>query len=173
MHLSNLTIENFRCFGEGEERFDLPMRDGLTALVGENDSGKTTVIDAIRFALVTTAGLYLKDKQPPFDLDRERREPGWGDPSYRAIPSDARQEQIGVGHLHINTEDIEADVNIVLPVHRFQELAAAGEVGEVAPHHYSFMGYQQDNSHWREHSGPAVAQRMVEEQVDAALLIPA
>ena len=130
-------------------------------------------IEQCRFALVTTAGLYLKDEQPPFDLDRERREPGWGDPSYRAIPSDARQEQIGVGHLHINTEDIEADVNIVLPVHRFQELAAAGEVGEVAPHHYSFMGYQQDNSHWREHSGPAVAQRMVEEQVDAALLIPA
>ena len=130
-------------------------------------------IEQCRFALVTTAGLYLKDEQPPFDLDRERREPAWGDPSYRAIPSDVRQEQIGVGHLHINTEDIEADVNIVLPVHRFQELAAAGEVGEVAPHHYSFMGYQQDNSHWREHTGPAVAQRMVEEQVDAALLTPA
>ena len=130
-------------------------------------------IGECRFALVTTAGLYLKDEQPPFDLERERREPGWGDPSYRAIPSDVRQEQIGVGHLHINTEDIEADVNVMLPVHRFQELAAAGEVGEVAPHHYSFMGYQQDNSHWREHSGPAVAQRMVEEQVDAALLTPA
>lgn len=130
-------------------------------------------IEQCRFALVTTAGLYLKDEQPPFDLDRERREPGWGDPSYRVVPSDVRQEQIGVGHLHINTEDIEADLNIALPVHRFQELAATGEVGKVAPHHYSFMGYQQDNSHWREHSGPAVAQRMVEEQVDAALLTPA
>ena len=130
-------------------------------------------IEECRFALVTTAGLHVKDEQPPFDLERERREPAWGDPSYRAIPSDVRQEQIGVGHLHINTADIEADVNITLPVHRFQELAAAGEVGEVAPHHYSFMGYQQDNSHWREHSGPAVAQRMVEEQVDAALLTPA
>jgi len=54
MYLSNLTIENFRCFGEGEERFELPMRTGLTALVGENDSGKTAVIDAIRFALGTT-----------------------------------------------------------------------------------------------------------------------
>ena len=54
MHLDHLMIENFRCFGEGEERFELPIRGGLTALVGENDSGKTAVIDAIRFALGTT-----------------------------------------------------------------------------------------------------------------------
>ena len=54
MYLLKLIIENFRCFGEGEERFELPMRSGLTALVGENDSGKTAVIDAIRFALGTT-----------------------------------------------------------------------------------------------------------------------
>lgn len=54
MYLSNITIENFRCFGEGEERFELPLRPGLTALVGENDAGKTAVIDALRFALGTT-----------------------------------------------------------------------------------------------------------------------
>ena len=54
MYLSHLVIENFRCFGEGDERFELPLKHGLTALVGENDSGKTAVIDAIRFALGTT-----------------------------------------------------------------------------------------------------------------------
>ncbi len=129
-------------------------------------------IEECRFALVTSAGLYVKGEQPPFDLERERREPAWGDPTYRAIPSDVRQEQIGVAHLHINTEDIEEDVNIVLPSHRFRELASAGEVGSVADHHYSFMGFQQDNSEWRERYGPEVAQRMVEEEVDAALLTP-
>ncbi len=54
MYLSNITIENFRCFGEGDESFKLPLNLGLTALVGENDAGKTAVIDAIRFALGTT-----------------------------------------------------------------------------------------------------------------------
>lgn len=54
MYLSKLTIENFRCFGEGKECFELHLTEGLTALVGENDSGKTAVIDAIRFALGTT-----------------------------------------------------------------------------------------------------------------------
>jgi D-proline reductase (dithiol) PrdB len=130
-------------------------------------------IEECRFSLVTTAGLYVKGEQEPFDLERERREPTWGDPTYRAIPADVRQEQIGVAHLHINPEDIERDVNILLPVHRFQELAQAGEVGALAPHSYSFMGFQQDNSEWRDRYGPEVAQRMVEEEVDAALIAPA
>ena len=126
-----------------------------------------------RFALVTTAGLYVKGEQEPFDIDRERREPTWGDPTYREIPSSVEQARVGATHLHLNTEDLEADLNIVLPVHRFQELADAGEIGGLAERHYSFMGYQQSSDEWRERYGPAVAQRMVEEQVDAALLTPA
>lgn len=54
MYLSQIAIENFRCFGEGSQRFELRLKPGLTALVGENDSGKTAVIDALRFALGTT-----------------------------------------------------------------------------------------------------------------------
>jgi len=54
MYLSKITIENFRCFGEGSKCLELPLTPGLTALVGENESGKTAVIDALRFALGTT-----------------------------------------------------------------------------------------------------------------------
>lgn len=53
MYLSKITIENFRCFGEATNRLELPLRPGLTALVGENDTGKTAVIDALRFVLGT------------------------------------------------------------------------------------------------------------------------
>jgi len=53
MYLSKITIENFRCFGEAANRLELPLRPGLTALVGENDTGKTAVIDALRFVLGT------------------------------------------------------------------------------------------------------------------------
>jgi putative ATP-dependent endonuclease of the OLD family len=53
MYLSKITIENFRCFGETANRFELLLRPGLTALVGENDTGKTAVIDALRFVLGT------------------------------------------------------------------------------------------------------------------------
>ncbi|MCK9199872.1 MAG: AAA family ATPase [Gallionella sp.] len=54
MYLAELRIENFRMYGDGEQALVIPLRPGLTALVGENDAGKTTVIDALRFALGTT-----------------------------------------------------------------------------------------------------------------------
>ena len=41
-------------------------------------------------ALLTSAGLYLRDRHDSFDLERERQDPTWGDPTYRLIPSDAR-----------------------------------------------------------------------------------
>jgi putative ATP-dependent endonuclease of OLD family len=53
MYISELLIENFRMFGEGHEAFVLPLQPGLTALVGENDIGKTAVIDALRLVLGT------------------------------------------------------------------------------------------------------------------------
>jgi len=52
MYLTELTIINFRSFGPNGMK--LKLQEGLTALVGENDSGKTTVIDALRFLLGTT-----------------------------------------------------------------------------------------------------------------------
>lgn len=54
MFISELFIENFRIFGEGENALTLPLKPGLTALVGENDTGKTAIIDALRLALGTT-----------------------------------------------------------------------------------------------------------------------
>ena len=53
MHISEIRIENFRLFGAGKDAFRLSLKPGLTALVGENDAGKTAVIDALRFVLGT------------------------------------------------------------------------------------------------------------------------
>lgn len=53
MYLSELKIKNFRQFGAGEPVFSVQFHEGVTALVGENDAGKTAVIDAIRHVLMT------------------------------------------------------------------------------------------------------------------------
>lgn len=75
MYLAKLTIEGFRLFGS---RFEMPLTKGLNVLVGENDSGKTAIIDALRFALGTTSQDYLHPvisdfhlecSLPPIDLD--------------------------------------------------------------------------------------------------------
>ncbi|MDX9984846.1 ATP-dependent nuclease [Sphaerochaeta sp.] len=52
MYISEVSVRNFRGFGNVEQV--IPFNPGLTVFVGENDSGKTTVIDAIRFVLGTT-----------------------------------------------------------------------------------------------------------------------
>lgn len=52
MYLSSLCVRNFRCFDDAEHM--IPFNPGLTVLVGENDSGKSAILDAIRIVLGTT-----------------------------------------------------------------------------------------------------------------------
>lgn len=66
MYLSELRIENFRSFGEEEDAFLLRIQPGLTALVGENDAGKSVVIDALRFALSTRDQEYIRVEESDF-----------------------------------------------------------------------------------------------------------
>ncbi len=125
-----------------------------------------------RLALVTTAAISVEGLELPFDAEREKREPMWGDPTFRRIPRDVRQEQVRCSHLHINNRDILADVNIALPVQRFLELESEGVIGSLAPTNYSFMGYQMNTGEWRERYAPEVAAQMKREAVDAVLLTP-
>ena len=66
MYVAEIRIENFRCFGSGESRLTLALKAGLTALVGENDTGKTAVIDALRFVLGTRDQEYFKVQESDF-----------------------------------------------------------------------------------------------------------
>ncbi len=64
-------------------------------------------------------------------------------------------------------------MNIVLPLDRFRELEAAGEIGSLAPTHYSFMGFQTDTTEWQQRYAPEVGERLRREEVDAVFLTPA
>ena len=64
---------------------------------------------------MTSAGISMKN-DPPFDMEREMQEPTWGDPSIRFIPSTAVESDIDVNHLHINTDYIKQDINVMLPL---------------------------------------------------------
>lgn len=66
MYLSELRIENFRLFGEGNDGLTVSFEPGLTALVGENDSGKTAIIDAVRLALGTRDQEYIRLSEDDF-----------------------------------------------------------------------------------------------------------
>jgi putative ATP-dependent endonuclease of OLD family len=70
MYLSNITIKNFRQFGDGDAALDIAFNSGVTALVGRNDSGKTSVIDAIRYALLTRDQDFIRVQPEDFHLDQ-------------------------------------------------------------------------------------------------------
>lgn len=74
MFLAELHIENFRTFGENAQAFVLPLNAGLTALVGENDTGKTAVIDALRFALGTRDQEYFRVEDSDFHWPQGAKE---------------------------------------------------------------------------------------------------
>lgn len=80
MHISKLYIENFRIFGgppeadgDQDESLTLDLEPGLNALVGENDSGKTAVVDAIRFCLGTTSRDFHRFTPDDFHCDHAGR----------------------------------------------------------------------------------------------------
>lgn len=67
MYLSTLKLWNFRKYGTGLD--DAPglvvhFQNGVNVLIGENDSGKTAIVDAIRYVLRTKSGetIYFDEK---------------------------------------------------------------------------------------------------------------
>jgi len=64
------------------------------------------------------------------------------------------------------------DVNISFPIDRLRELVARGELGGLAPNHYSFMGAQRDLAGIQATTGPEVGRRLREAGVQAALITP-
>ena len=124
------------------------------------------------FTLVTTAGISMKS-DAAFDMEREKTEPAWGDPSYREIPRIASESDIEVNHLHINTEYIKKDINVMLPLTRFQEFEEEGIIGKLADTCYSYYGFQMDPTALLEETMPKVAARMREENIEAVFLTPA
>ncbi len=124
------------------------------------------------FSLMTSAGINLK-ADPPFDMEREKKEPLWGDPTHREIPRDATEADIDVNHLHVNTALIKEDMNVILPLARFREFEKEGVIGRLALTSYSYYGFQLNPTILLEETMPKVVSRMHAEGVDAVLLTPA
>ena len=123
-------------------------------------------------ALLSTAGIARNDDRP-FDQEREKRDPWWGDPTFRVIPLGTTEADVRLYHMHIDPRFGQADLDVVLPMRRLTELANEGVVGRPAPTHYSMMGYILDPTVLVEDTAPAIADRMRAEHVDAAVLVPA
>jgi D-proline reductase (dithiol) PrdB len=116
-----------------------------------------------RISLVTTGGVHLLG-QPRFDID----DPA-GDCSYREIPADA--EALTWTHAY-HRPDEGSDLDAVFPLWTLRDLVSVSEVGALNHRHFSFMGAIHETGPLRERTAPEVADKLVEDGVDAVLLTP-
>ena len=140
----------------------------LTFPAQVNDTAPFTTLQkplaASRLAIVTTAGVHRRGDRPF----------GPGDQTYRVIPADTQAVDIVQSHtsLGFDRTAIMRDLNVSFPIDRVRELAARGELGELAPSSYSFMGAQRDAGRIEKETGPAVGRRLRDEGADVALITP-
>jgi len=70
LYLSNLNIENFRKY----KQLNVAFTTGLNLIIGENDSGKTAIIDAIKYVLHTQSYDYIRPSYEDFYLENTKNE---------------------------------------------------------------------------------------------------
>ena len=77
MYLSNIKLWNFRKFGLEADidiqkpNLDLNLTKGLNVIIGENDSGKTAIIDAVKLVLKTHSYDYIRVEDKDFHKNTE------------------------------------------------------------------------------------------------------
>jgi D-proline reductase (dithiol) PrdB len=121
-------------------------------------------LSACRLAIVTTAGLHRRSDRPF----------GPGEQTYRVIPGSTPSADIVQSHTSLGFDRVAImrDLNVTFPIDRLRELSARGELGGMAPNHYSFMGALRDLARLQNETGPEVGRRLSEEGVDLALITP-
>lgn len=119
-------------------------------------------------ALVTLAGVHLSDDEP-FDMTGPE-----GDASFRVIPATVSAGDLTITHDYYDHAAADRDPNVVFPLARLHEFAAAGRIGRVAPRHVGAMGHVAGAEERRlvAESAPAIAQLLAADGVDYAVLSP-
>jgi D-proline reductase (dithiol) PrdB len=115
-----------------------------------------------RVAIVSSAGLVVRGEMP----FRGR------DPDYRAIPAATAAADLLISHISVNFDrtGFQEDWNVVFPLDRLHDMAAAGQIGSIAATHYSFMGATDPVD--MELHARALAGRLKADRVDSAILPP-
>lgn len=122
--------------------------------------------------LLSSAGIALKTDEP-FDQERERQNPWWGDPSYRVLPKTATTEDVRLYHMHIDTSYAEQDLNCLFPLQHLQTMENHGRIGRMGPRHYSMMGYLLNPEQMLRETVPALIRDLREDLADVVVLVPA
>lgn len=116
-----------------------------------------------RVGLVASGGIYAVGQIAFHHRD---------DFSYREIARDTPVEDLRTTHFAYDLADSRQDPNVVFPLEILRGLAADGVIGGVGANAYTFMGGIYSASKVRDVLAPALADRLVADAVDVALMVP-
>ena len=121
-----------------------------------------------RLLLVTTAG-FSTTGQMPFDDSFLS-----SDTSIREIPGDADVSNLIENHRSdaFDHTGIRQDPNLAFPLDRMRELSEGGRIGSLNHRHLSLMGSLTAPGRLIKKAITPIVPRLVEDQVDIALIIP-
>jgi D-proline reductase (dithiol) PrdB len=117
--------------------------------------------------LLTSGGVSRRNAQP-FDPNARN------DLRVDEVARDAPSNDFQIHDSYYNHEDADRDLNCIFPIDRLRELAASGEIGAVAPRHWSgFMGRIYKRQAVMQEKAPALVEALKLDKVDLLVAIPA
>ena len=123
----------------------------------------TKPVSECRIGLVASGGIYVEGQVAFHFKD---------DISYREVATDTPTDKLRATHFAYDLTDARSDPNVVFPLDRLRELVAEGVIGSLARRAYTFMGGIYSSRKVRDTIAPALRDRMKEDEVDLALLVP-
>lgn len=156
------------------------LRPGLWATVNERYPGSMITkadyvplaplqkpLNESRLTFVSTAGVQPRGTLP-FDTVHPV-----GDYTFRRVPSDSKPSELEIHQLKYPTNGATRDLNVIFPIERLRELVSEKVIGGLTANFFSFIGYNMDAERLERTLAENIADAVVAERADIALLAPA
>jgi len=117
-----------------------------------------------RVGLIASGGIYVTGQVAFHFKD---------DASFREIPTDVNVADLRTAHFAYDQNDARRDPNVVFPIDTLRRLVKEGIIGSLTEHAFTFMGGIYSSRRVRDELAPLLTERLLAEQADLALLVPA
>lgn len=120
-------------------------------------------LNQCRVALVCSGGIYALGQIAFHHKD---------DNSLRLIPSDVDTKNLRTSHFAYDQTAARQDINSVFPIEPLRRALARNQIGALASTALTFMGGIYSQRKVKQQLAPAIAGRLIEDEVDVAVMVP-
>jgi hypothetical protein len=131
-------------------------------------AGPAIDLSKSKLLFITSSGAYLKDSQKSYDAENNL-----GDYSIRTFPQRSALNDLAFAHTHYDHKWVNEDPQSLVPLRLLEAFVAEGKIGSLAETVVAFSGYMPDVPRLLDELVPQLVGLAKEQQIDAALLVPA